>query len=76
MAKEGLGFIGTGIMGGPMTRNLLKAGYAVTVHNRTKAKAHALLAEGANWAQTPADVARHSDMVITCVPDTKQPGPD
>lgn len=70
MAKEGLGFIGTGIMGGPMTRNLLKAGYAVTVHNRTKAKADALLAEGADWAQTPADVARHSDMVITCVPDT------
>ena len=70
MAKDRLGYIGTGIMGGPMTRNLLKAGYAVTVHNRTKAKAHALLAEGANWAQTPADVARHSDMVITCVPDT------
>lgn len=70
MAKQGLGFIGTGIMGGPMTRNLLKAGYAVTVHNRTKAKADALLAEGADWAQTPADVARHSDMVITCVPDT------
>jgi 3-hydroxyisobutyrate dehydrogenase len=70
MARQGLGFIGTGIMGGPMTRNLLKAGYAVTVHNRTKAKADALLAEGADWAQTPADVARHSDMVITCVPDT------
>jgi len=70
MAKDRLGYIGTGIMGGPMTRNLLKAGYAVTVHNRTKAKADALLAEGADWAQTPADVARHSDMVITCVPDT------
>lgn len=70
MAKDRLGYIGTGIMGGPMTRNLLKAGYAVTVHNRTKAKADALLAEGANWAQTPADVARHSDMVIICVPDT------
>jgi 3-hydroxyisobutyrate dehydrogenase len=70
MAKQGLGFIGTGIMGGPMTRNLLKAGYAVTVHNRTKAKADALLAEGAKWAPTAADVTRHSDMVITCVPDT------
>lgn len=70
MAKDRLGYIGTGIMGGPMTRNLLRAGYAVTVHNRTKTKADALLAEGADWAQTPADVARHSDMVITCVPDT------
>jgi 3-hydroxyisobutyrate dehydrogenase len=70
MAKDRLGYIGTGIMGGPMTRNLLRAGYAVTVHNRTKAKADALLAEGANWAPTAADVARNSDIVITCVPDT------
>ncbi len=70
MAKDRLGYIGTGIMGGPMTRNLLRAGYAVTVHNRTKARADALLAEGANWAPTAADVARSSDMVITCVPDT------
>ena len=70
MAKDKLGYIGTGIMGGPMTRNLLRAGYAVTVYNRTKTKADALLAEGASWAATAADVARHSDIVITCVPDT------
>ncbi|HUT31563.1 MAG TPA: NAD(P)-dependent oxidoreductase [Sedimentisphaerales bacterium] len=70
MAGERVGFIGTGIMGGPMALNLLKAGYAVTVHNRTKSKAKAVLAAGASWAETPADAAGESDIVITCVPDT------
>ncbi len=70
MGKERLGFIGTGIIGKPMAHNLLKAGYALTVHNRTKAKAMQLLSEGANWADSPADVAKNSDIVITCVPDT------
>ena len=70
MGKENIGFIGTGIMGAPMARNLLKAGYSVTVHNRTKAKAQDLLTEGAAWAESPADVARDSDVVITCVTDT------
>jgi 3-hydroxyisobutyrate dehydrogenase len=70
MAKERIGFIGTGIMGGPMARNLLKAGYPVTIHNRTKAKAESLLSEGATWADNPAEVASVSDVVITCVPDT------
>ena len=70
MSKERIGFIGTGIMGAPMARNLLKAGYSVTVHNRTKAKAKKLLAEGAAWAASPAQVAQNSDVVITCVTDT------
>jgi 3-hydroxyisobutyrate dehydrogenase len=70
MGKERIGFIGTGIMGAPMARNLLKAGYSVTVHNRTKAKAKKLLAEGAAWAASPAQVAQNSDVVITCVTDT------
>ena len=70
MGKDKIGFIGTGIMGVPMARNLLKAGYAVTVHNRTKAKAKKLLTDGAAWAESPADVARNSDVVITCVTDT------
>ena len=50
MDKERLGFIGIGIMGEPMTRNLLKAGYSVTIYTRTKAKAKKLLSEGATWA--------------------------
>ncbi len=67
---ERIGFIGTGIMGLPMGRNLLKAGYALTVHNRTRQKAQPLLDEGAKWADSPADVAAASDILITCVPDT------
>ncbi len=70
MPKERIGFIGTGIMGGPMVRNLLKAGYPVVVHNRTESKAKALLEEGAVWGASPADVAKKSDVVITCVTDT------
>ncbi len=70
MEKKRLGFVGTGIMGAPMARNLLKAGYPLTVHNRTKTKAESLIAAGANWAATAADVTRRSDIVITCVPDT------
>ncbi len=70
MGKQKIGFIGTGIMGEPMVRNLLKAGYAVAVHNRTKSKAQALLSEGATWAENPAKAAESSDVVITCVTDT------
>ncbi len=70
MAKERIGFVGTGIMGRAMARNLLKAGYEVTVHNRTKPKAKELLSEGATWADSPAEVTNNSDVVIICVPDT------
>ncbi|MBA7698264.1 2-hydroxy-3-oxopropionate reductase [subsurface metagenome] len=70
MAKEKVGFVGTGIMGKPMALNLLKAGYRLTIHNRTRTKAEQLLTEGAVWAANPADVANRSDVVITCVTDT------
>jgi len=70
MAKKRVGFIGTGIMGRPMARNLLRAGYPLTVYNRTKSKAQELLSQGAVWAATPSDVAANSDVVITCVTDT------
>jgi 3-hydroxyisobutyrate dehydrogenase len=53
-----------------MSLNLLKAGYALIVHNRTKSRAEAVLAAGASWAETPAEVAQTSNVVITCVPDT------
>ncbi|HUW17720.1 MAG TPA: NAD(P)-dependent oxidoreductase [Sedimentisphaerales bacterium] len=65
-----IGFIGTGIMGRPMAHNLLKAGYPLTIHNRTRPRAQPLLSEGAGWADTPAETAQSSDVVITCVPDT------
>ena len=70
MTKENIGFIGTGIMGKPMALNLLKAGYRLTIHNRTRTKAEQLLTDGAVWAANPADVANRSDIVITCVTDT------
>jgi 3-hydroxyisobutyrate dehydrogenase len=70
MAKTNIGFIGTGIMGKPMARNLLKAGYPLTVHNRTKSKARDILSQGAVWAASPARAAAASDVVITCVTDT------
>jgi len=70
MDPRRIGFIGTGIMGKPMAENLLKAGYNLTVHNRTKHKADPLVEKGARWAATPAEAAVSSDLVITCVPDT------
>jgi 3-hydroxyisobutyrate dehydrogenase-like beta-hydroxyacid dehydrogenase len=60
-----IGFIGLGIMGSRMARNLLKGGYELTVYNRTRAKAEPLLAEGAQWAATPADLAREVDVLFT-----------
>lgn len=70
MPKDKVGFIGIGIMGGPMVGNLLKAGYPVVVHNRTESKAKELLEEGAIWAASAAAAAKDSDVVITCVTDT------
>ena len=70
MTDRKIGFIGMGIMGKPMAVNLLKAGYAVTVHSRTKARAEAAIKAGAVWADSCAAVAEKSDVVICCVPDT------
>jgi len=63
-----VGFIGLGIMGAPMAANCLKAGFALTVHNRTPAKAEPLRAMGAAVAASAAEVARASDVVLICVP--------
>ena len=67
---ERMAFIGVGIMGVPMVRNLLKAGYPVTVHTRMKSKADPVIADGALWADSPAEAAKDADIVITCVTDT------
>jgi 2-hydroxy-3-oxopropionate reductase len=67
---ERLGFVGLGIMGKPMVRNLLKAGYAVTVFNRSQAAIDELAQAGANPATSPKQVAEQSDIVITCLPDS------
>ena len=62
-----IGWIGTGVMGASMCRHLLARGHAVTVHNRTRAKAEPLLSAGAVWADTPRAVAERSDVVFTIV---------
>ena len=61
--------LGTGIMGGPMARNLLRAGHEVTVWNRTVEKAKALEDEGARVASTPADAVRDAEIVLTMLAD-------
>jgi 3-hydroxyisobutyrate dehydrogenase len=65
-----VGVVGTGIMGAPMARNLLRAGHAVTVHNRTPARVSPLVEAGATAAPSPRAVAAAVDVVVTCVPDT------
>jgi len=65
-----VGVIGLGIMGAPMARNLLRAGHAVTVHSRTRARVDALVADGATAADSPAAVAAVVDAVVTMLPDT------
>lgn len=62
-----IGFIGTGVMGKSMIRNLLKAGYELYIYNRTKEKATELIQEGAVWCETPAACAKSRDAVITIV---------
>jgi len=67
---ERIAFIGLGIMGRGMVRNLLKAGYPVTVWNRTAERADEFVALGAKGAATPSDAAASADIVMSCVSDT------
>ena len=74
--------LGTGIMGAPMARNLLEAGFEVSVWNRSPDKARALGTDGADVAETPADAVKHADFVLTMLSDgeavaevMKQAGP-
>jgi len=65
-----IGFIGLGVMGKAMARNLLKAGFQVTLHNRSRAACDELAAEGGVIADSPAAVAARSEIICLCVPDT------
>lgn len=67
---ERIGFIGLGIMGRGMAANLLKAGFPLTVWNRTAERMAPLTEQGAQTAASPAGVAAGSDIIITCVSDT------
>jgi 2-hydroxy-3-oxopropionate reductase len=68
---EAVGYLGLGLMGTPMTRNLLKAGYPVVVWNRTRARAEALAREGAQVADSPAEVAHRARIVLACLADAR-----
>lgn len=70
MAQQTIGLIGLGIMGKPMARNLLKAGYPLIVANRSQGALEELVAAGARAAKTPREVAERSDVVITMLPDS------
>lgn len=65
-----LGFIGIGNLGMHLASSLLRAGYALTIFDLNKAAATALLAAGARWAESPAEVAKASDTVFTCLPSS------
>jgi len=67
MKDKKIGWIGAGLMGNPMVKHLLKAGYTVGVHNRTKEKAADLIEMGCNWYETPADLAANADIVVTII---------
>ncbi len=68
--KVRVGFIGLGIMGRPMARNLLKAGYPLSVYNRSRPAVDELASLGAYPASSSAEVAARSDVVITMLPDS------
>ncbi len=70
MSTLKLGYIGLGLMGKPMAQNLLKAGFPVVVHNRSRQKVEKLVRLGATAADNPAQVAERADIVFTNLPDT------
>ncbi|VFN03188.1 MAG: 3-hydroxyisobutyrate dehydrogenase [Candidatus Kentron sp. G] len=67
MQERKIGWIGTGVMGRSMARHLIGAGHTVHLTTRTREKAADLLQAGARWCDSPAEVARHADVVFTMV---------
>jgi 3-hydroxyisobutyrate dehydrogenase-like beta-hydroxyacid dehydrogenase len=66
--KPTVGFIGLGIMGGPMAINLLKSGYRLVVNDVRRSAADAHIRTGAIWAETPREVATQSEVIFSCLP--------
>ena len=67
MKDQVIGWIGTGIMGAPMAKHLINAGYKVNVHNRTKEKAAELINLGCIWFDTPKELAANSEVIVTII---------
>ena len=70
MAVDVVGFIGLGVMGKPMAKNLIKGGHSLVAHSRSRGPVDEVVAAGAKAASSPADVARQASVVITMLPDT------
>ena len=70
LPKMRVGFIGLGLMGKPMAGHIVKAGYSLTVHNRSRAAVDELAGEGGIAATSPADLAARAEIICLCVPDT------
>ncbi len=69
---EKVGFIGLGIMGGPMAQNLMEAGYELVLYNRTTEKAEEIAGDGATVAESPKEVAESCDLIVLMLPDSPQ----
>lgn len=67
MKDKKIGWIGTGLMGAPMAKHLVNAGYTLSVYNRTKEKAAELIGMGCTWVDSPAEIAIHSDIIFTII---------
>ena len=67
MTSQHIGWIGTGVMGSSMCGHLMAAGHRLTIYNRSREKAGPLIEKGADWADTPMQVAQNSDIVFTIV---------
>jgi len=70
--KKRIGFIGLGIMGKPMAKNILKAGFSLVVYSRSKGPVEELVKAGALFADSPKGVAERSDAIITMLPDSPE----
>jgi 2-hydroxy-3-oxopropionate reductase len=70
MKQLKVGYIGLGIMGKPMAHNIMKAGFPLVVHNRSRGAVRELVADGAKEAHTPAEVAAKVDVIFTNLPDS------
>jgi 2-hydroxy-3-oxopropionate reductase len=68
--SDRIGFIGLGVMGKPMARNLLARGFALVVHSRSRGPVDELVAAGAQSVDSPADVARQVRVILTMLPDS------
>lgn len=67
MENKAIGFIGIGVMGKSMAANLMKSGFPVFIYTRTKEKATALLDDGAQWKNSPKEIAENANIIITMV---------